>query len=69
MSARSLESFLARLYSDSSFRQAFENDPEIVFKGQALDELEKEALRKIDRVGLRFASISYANKRAKKSGK
>lgn len=69
MSARSFESFLARLYSDSSFREAFENDPERVFKEHDFDEAEMDALRKIDRVGLRFASMSYANKRARKSRK
>ena len=64
MSAANLEAFLARLYTDARFRDAFLSDPDHATRAQELDAFEIEALKNIDRDGLRFAARSYAHKRA-----
>jgi len=64
MSAASLETFLARLYTDERLRQAFLANPDEATIEQGLDESEVEALKHIDRAGLEFAARSFAHKRA-----
>jgi len=64
VSAANLEVFLARLYTDARFRQAFLADPEEVARAHGLDDAEAAALRAIDRGGLELASGSFARKRA-----
>jgi hypothetical protein len=64
MSAASLETFLARLYTDARLREAFLANPERATRAKGLDAAEIEALKSIDRDGLAFAARSYAYKRA-----
>jgi len=63
MSAANLEIFLARLYTDARFREAFLSDPEGTAHAHKLDATQIEALRNIDRDGLEYASRSFARKR------
>ena len=64
MSSPALETFLARLYTDATLRQAFLDDP----RGQALrhglSQEEADAMLAIDRTGLQMAAASFASKRA-----
>jgi hypothetical protein len=62
MSAK-LEIALARLYADADSLSQFWREPETFFDSLALTESDRIALRNIDRVGLRMAAKSYANKR------
>ena len=64
MSTPALETFLARLYTDAPFREAFLRDPSGVAAGAGLDSQDCAALAAIDRTGLRMAATSYAAKRA-----
>lgn len=64
MSSATLETTLARLYTDDQFRERFLAGP-----AQALDHIdltieERAALLKMDRDGLALAAASYARKRA-----
>jgi uncharacterized protein len=59
-----LETFLARLYVDTDFREYFMGNAEHVTNTAGLNEEEARALCKIDRVGLQMAAASYAAKRA-----
>jgi len=58
------ESFLARLYVDSTMRKAFLAHPEQVAREAGLDAASCAALARIDRQGLELAAKSYAQKRA-----
>ena len=64
MSATSLETLLARLYTDAPFRKAFLADPERIARAQGLDDAEIAALQRMDREGLEFAARSFTYKRA-----
>ena len=64
MSSPQFEAFLARLYRDQAFLQAFMRDPEIVTRAAGLDEREQRAAVAIDRAGLLMAAQSYELKRA-----
>ena len=64
MSARGVEAFLARLYSDAALRERFLQNEKIAMADLPLTEIEQAALLQIDRVGLQMAAVSYANKRA-----
>jgi hypothetical protein len=63
MSARSFESFLARLYTDADFRKKFLNEPDTALNGADLTDEEKSDLRAIDRTGLVMAAHSFFHKR------
>jgi hypothetical protein len=58
-----LETFLARLYSDSAFRDAFCADAPAALATAPLADEEKHALLKIDKLGLKLAAASYEKKR------
>jgi len=68
MSAARLETLLARLYTDASFREAFLADPERIARAQGLDDAEVAALQRVDREGLELAARSFAHKRAAHTG-
>lgn len=63
MSAEKLEGFLARLYTDAGFREAFLEDPAESARAAGLDAEDCEGLALIDRDGLEMAAHSYAHKR------
>ena len=62
------EAFLARLYVDAEFRDAFLADAERVARAAALPADEVAALVAIDREGLALAATSFAHKRAATKG-
>jgi hypothetical protein len=64
MSSRQFETFLARLYTDREYREAFLEAPEQVIQRAGLEEQERQAAFAIDRAGLRMAARSYELKRA-----
>jgi hypothetical protein len=57
------EAFLARVYVDPAFREAFLQDPEAEALRGGLTSDQAASLAKIDREGLRLATISFAKKR------
>ncbi len=63
MSAPSLETFLARLYTDASLRSRFLADPQRIACDAGLSAADVDALAKIDRAGMQMAADSYAWKR------
>lgn len=69
MSARGVEAFLARLYSDAALRERFLEDDKTAMVNLPLTESERAALLEIDRVGLQMAAASYASKRVHHSEK
>ena len=69
MSARGVEAFLARLYSDAALRERFLQDDKTAMANPPLTESERAALLEMDRVGLQMAAASYASKRVHHSGK
>lgn len=69
MSAAALESFLARLYTDTRLRRAFLARPEATARESGLDETTVGALAAIDREGLELAAASFEGKRATHAGK
>ena len=69
MSARALEAFLARLYTDERLRLAFLARRETVALEAGLDGQAAQALAQIDREGLLLAVESFARKRAEHAGK
>ena len=69
MSAVALETFLARLYTDTALREAFSAHPESVARAAGLDELTAKRLAGIDLQGLALAADSFAHKRAAHAGK
>jgi len=64
MSARALETFLARLYTDPVARREFLDDPRVTAARAGLEPGEVESLAAIDRVGLELAARSFERKRA-----
>lgn len=64
MNTATLESFLARLYTDDALRRDFLAQPQAVARAAGLDEATTEQLVAIDREGLQLAADSYARKRA-----
>jgi demethoxyubiquinone hydroxylase (CLK1/Coq7/Cat5 family) len=60
----SIESFLAKLYSDADARGAFLAAPEATARDAGLADADVLALCRIDRAGLLMAAKSYAGKRA-----
>ncbi len=63
MSAHEMERALARLYTDSGFRQAFLHDPGVALRALDLTAGEKADLAGMDRAGLVMAAASYQHKR------
>jgi hypothetical protein len=63
MSSPQLETFLARLYTDTVLREAFLHDPRASAANAALADDDVEALCRIDRIGLQMAANSFAKKR------
>lgn len=64
MKSDSLETFLARLYTDPALRSAFLANPAEVAIEAGLDQDAARALEQIDRDGLELAAESFARKRA-----
>jgi hypothetical protein len=58
------EAFLARLYVDAAFREAFLAEPERAARAAGLSADQVAALVDIDREGLALAAASFAHKRA-----
>jgi hypothetical protein len=69
VSARTLEAFLARLYTDAALRREFLAEPLAAARRAGLKEREAAALAAIDRTGLELAAESYARKRAQHAAK
>jgi len=65
MSARSVETVLARLYSEPEFREAFLKAPVELLRSFDLTSDEMARLFAIDREGLVLAGRSYDRKRIK----
>jgi hypothetical protein len=63
MSSRALECFLAKLYTDPIALERFFADTDGEARRAGLSEEEIAALDRIDRAGLRMASVSFARKR------
>jgi hypothetical protein len=63
MHSSRLETFLARLFTDAEFREAFMQDARRVAEAQCLDAAERDAVLAIDRPGLLLAAHSFAAKR------
>jgi hypothetical protein len=63
MSAQSVETLLARLYTDDELRRDFLRDPVAVARAAGLDEREARAMGAMDRAGLEMAAESYSRKR------
>lgn len=64
MSSATLETTLARLYTDDKFRERFLAGPARALEHIDLTVEERAALVDIDRDGLALAAASYARKRA-----
>ncbi|MBK8321998.1 MAG: hypothetical protein IPL06_04510 [Betaproteobacteria bacterium] len=62
------ESFLARLYADEAFREAFTAAPLEVARREGLDEREAGEFARMDLPGLALAAESYARKRSGRRG-
>jgi hypothetical protein len=67
MSHATLETFLARLYTDPEALKAFLEAPEAVLARSGLSAEDQRAALKADRVGLRMAARSFAHKRSRKA--
>jgi hypothetical protein len=67
MSAHEMERTLARLYTDSSFRQTFLRDPSVALRALDLTAGEKADLAGMDRAGLVMAAASYQHKRERRA--
>jgi hypothetical protein len=63
MHSSRLETFLARLFTDAQFREAFISNARQIADAQGLDCAEREAVLAIDRPGLLLAARSFAAKR------
>jgi hypothetical protein len=63
MHSSRLETFLARLFTDTDFLEAFIQDGAQVADSQGLDATERDAILAIDRPGLLLAARSFASKR------
>jgi hypothetical protein len=68
VSARSVEAFLARLYTEAPLRASLVADPRATAVAAGLSDDEASAFAAIDRVGLELAAESYARKRAAHRG-
>jgi hypothetical protein len=66
MNTIAFEQFLAKLYVDPVARDRFLADPLAEAARAGLSEEQCRALEAIDRVGLKMAARSFANKRARK---
>ena len=64
MSSATLETFLARLYTDAAARARFNADPEGESLRAGLSAAESAAMAACDRVGLEMAAASFGHKRA-----
>ena len=64
MSSVTLETFLARLYTDEAARARFSADPEGEALRAGLSAVESAAMAASDRVGLEMAAASFGHKRA-----
>jgi hypothetical protein len=64
MSARSVESLLARLYTDAVLRREFLADPQGLARREGLGDAEVAGMVAVDRECLELAAASYARKRA-----
>lgn len=60
---QALELFLARLYTDTIFRKAFVESPEMVARNAGFDEATVATLLNMDWVGLELAAQSVGAKR------
>jgi hypothetical protein len=65
MSSPAFEVALARLYSDTPFREQFLRDPTAALERMGLTVTERADLAGIDRPGLLMAAASYSSKRAR----
>jgi len=63
MTDEKFEAFLARVYMDAVFREAFMRDPEAEALRAGLNPEQDAALVQIDREGLRLAAMSFTKKR------
>jgi hypothetical protein len=63
MSSAALETYLARLYTETALRERFLADPRLEAQRAGLNTTEVEALANIDTAGLCMAANSYARKR------
>jgi sRNA-binding protein len=61
------EQFLAALYADDAFREAFTRDPRATALSSGLTQDDAEELARMDMNALRLAARSFAKKRALKS--
>ena len=68
MSSMRLETFLARLFVDSGFRENFLRDPRRVAEEHGLDGADQESALAIDRPGLLLAAQSFTAKRKHAGG-
>jgi len=64
MSSPALETYLARLYTDDTVREAFLLAPHAQALLHGLSPQEADAMAAMDRVGLQMAAASYRAKRA-----
>ena len=60
---RAIETLLARLFTDSEFRDRFRRDPQAVGRAFGLDDAAIASFKDADWVGLDLAARSYARKR------
>jgi hypothetical protein len=67
MSSIPFETFLARLFADSDFRENYLRDPRRVVEKQGFEPHEQAEALAIDRAGLVLAARSFAAKRADKN--
>lgn len=63
MSSPRFEAFLARLYCDRDFLEAFMRESDHVLRDAGLSERERQAAIDIDRAGLLLAARSFESKR------
>jgi len=66
MHSSRLETFLARLFTDEKFREAFLDDARRAADAHELDAAERDAVLALDRPGLLLAARSYAAKRCER---
>jgi len=64
MSSAALETFLARLYTDSAALARFDADPAGEARRAGLSVQECDALVRSDTIGLRMAAVGFGRKRA-----
>jgi hypothetical protein len=67
MSAHEMERTLARLYTDSRFRDAFLCNPSVALRALNLTVDEQSDLAGMDRAGLVMAALSYQHKRERRA--